>query len=121
MTLDLLTRYPEARVVVLHVIRPIYLGDGLGFAQTAATDAEEQLAREIGQEAERAFTDFASRFEYRTEIGQPAPTICAVASEIGADLIVVGSHGRTAVDRLLLGSVSNGVVHRAKQPVLVVK
>jgi len=37
------------------------------------------------------------------------------------DLVVIGSHGRTGFDKLLLGSVANGVVHRVKCPVLIVK
>jgi nucleotide-binding universal stress UspA family protein len=37
------------------------------------------------------------------------------------DLTVVGSHGRKGLDRFLLGSVSHGIVHRANNPVLVVR
>lgn len=37
------------------------------------------------------------------------------------DLVVIGSHSRTGFDKLLLGSVANGVVHRVKCPVLIVK
>ncbi len=44
-----------------------------------------------------------------------------MAEEIGADVIVVGSHGRGAIERLLLGSVSEQVVRHAPCPVLVVR
>ena len=37
------------------------------------------------------------------------------------DLIVMGSHGRTGFDRLVLGSVANGVAHRVRCPILIVK
>jgi len=53
--------------------------------------------------------------------GNPAEAIVAAAGENDCDLIVVGSHGRTGLDRLLLGSVSQQVVIQAKCPVLVVK
>lgn len=53
--------------------------------------------------------------------GHTATTVCEFANEIGADLIVMGSHGRTGIKAALLGSVSLGVLHRADQPVLIVR
>jgi universal stress protein E len=53
--------------------------------------------------------------------GNPAQAIIATAGENDCDLIVVGSHGRTGLDRLLMGSVSQQVVTHAKCPVLVIK
>ena len=53
--------------------------------------------------------------------GNPAATIVETAAENDCDLIVVGSHGRTGLDRLLMGSVSQQVVIQAKCPVLVAK
>jgi nucleotide-binding universal stress UspA family protein len=49
-----------------------------------------------------------------------AETILGVADELDAELIVTGTHGATAVQSGLLGSVSNALVHQAKRPVLVV-
>ena len=61
--------------------------------------------------------------EVRTDvrIGQADEAIAAAAKEAGADLIVMGSHGRTGLDRLLVGSVSERVIGRAECPVMVVK
>jgi nucleotide-binding universal stress UspA family protein len=56
----------------------------------------------------------------RTADGEPGPQICALADELDVDVIVVGSHSRGALARLLLGSVSNYVAHHSKRPVLVV-
>lgn len=53
--------------------------------------------------------------------GQTDEVIAAVAAERGADLIVMGSHGRTGLGRLLLGSNSERVIGKATCPVLVVK
>jgi universal stress protein A len=52
--------------------------------------------------------------------GNPGDEIVDYAAKIGADLIVMGSHGRTGVRRILLGSVAEKVLHRATCPVLLV-
>jgi nucleotide-binding universal stress UspA family protein len=53
--------------------------------------------------------------------GNPAKAIVEAAVENDCDLIVLGSHGRTGLDRILMGSVSQQVVVQAKCPVLVAK
>jgi nucleotide-binding universal stress UspA family protein len=59
--------------------------------------------------------------ESRLVEGEPADTIVNVARERGTDLIVIGSHGRTGLSRLLMGSVAEHVVRKAGCPVLTVK
>jgi nucleotide-binding universal stress UspA family protein len=54
-------------------------------------------------------------------IGEPGQEICQVAREWNADLIVIGRHSRGGISELLLGSVSNYVIHHATCSVLVVK
>jgi nucleotide-binding universal stress UspA family protein len=56
-----------------------------------------------------------------TRIGNPAREILGVARDVGADEIILGSKGRSALGRLLLGSVCEGVLHGARCPVLVVR
>lgn len=53
--------------------------------------------------------------------GRPADAIIETAKETGADLIVVGSHGRTGLDRLLMGSIAERVIVLSDSAVLVVK
>ena len=57
----------------------------------------------------------------RQEIGDPAAEIVRVAEAEGCDLIVVGSLGQGALKSLLLGSVSDHIVHHAHCPVLVIR
>ncbi len=66
------------------------------------------LARERGVEATGEVKE-----------GVPIPTIVEAAK--GFDLLVMGTHGRTGLDKLLLGSVTEGVLHRVSVPVLVVR
>ena len=54
-------------------------------------------------------------------VGQPAEVIAKLAGEIGCDLIVMGSHGRSGVRGLVMGSVATRVLHLAACPVLLVK
>jgi nucleotide-binding universal stress UspA family protein len=64
-------------------------------------------------------TGFDAQSEVRS--GSPAPTIVAFANEWDADLVIMGSHGRTGVQRLLLGSVARNVLHHASCSVLIVR
>lgn len=57
-------------------------------------------------------------FKHRMVTGEPAGAIVRVAEEEEADMIVLGTHGRTGLSRLLMGSVAEAVVRRAKCPVL---
>jgi len=52
--------------------------------------------------------------------GATVETILKEAADLDVDMIVVGSHGRSAMRRLLLGSVSEGIVHESCYPVLVI-
>ncbi|HIK43531.1 MAG TPA: universal stress protein [Leptolyngbyaceae cyanobacterium M65_K2018_010] len=58
--------------------------------------------------------------EFTQAAGDPATTICNLAQSWGADLILVGSHQRRGLGELLLGSVSNHVMHHAPCSVMVV-
>lgn len=53
--------------------------------------------------------------------GDPAETIAAEAEAFGADLIVMGSRGRTALEGLFMGSVTTGVLARTKHPMLILR
>lgn len=55
------------------------------------------------------------------QTGEPGLAIVAAAEELGVDAVVIGSRGRGAIKRALLGSVSTHVVHNAPCPVLVVR
>ncbi len=59
--------------------------------------------------------------EIHTDTGDPAEKICAIAADVDADMIVIGTHGRTGIKRLLIGSVAEKVVRLAGCPVLVVR
>jgi universal stress protein A len=59
--------------------------------------------------------------EYRVVFGDPAATVVRIAHEDAVDLIVMGTHGRSGLSRLLLGSVAESVVRTAPCPVLTIR
>ncbi len=66
-------------------------------------------------------TDAAVPYEHRMVTGEPAKEIVELAEEEGVDLVVMGTHGRTGLGRLLMGSVAESVVRRAPCPVFTFK
>jgi universal stress protein A len=85
-----------------------------------------EMIRKGAEEALNKFVDDASKREIsvrfaKTEAGAPAYRITEFAKEGGYDLIVVGTHGRTGLSRVLLGSVAENVVRHAPCPVLAVR
>jgi nucleotide-binding universal stress UspA family protein len=74
---------------------------------------------QLRQELEQAQA-VGVKAEFTQTAGEPASLICELAKDLQADLILVGSHGRRGISELLLGSVSNYVMHRAPCSVMVV-
>ncbi|WP_339060805.1 universal stress protein [Tepidibacillus marianensis] len=120
MTGEFLDAWSEATAVVLYVTaKENYAYD---LVPNAVDRYEKQLAQQIQNEiVERLFAKWKNRVQFLHRTGHPSITICEVAKEEQADLIIVGSHGRGIVDRALLGSVAHGVLHRSHIPVLVVR
>jgi nucleotide-binding universal stress UspA family protein len=82
----------------------------------------EQRAREVlDAEAKKVRSVGGTVAEEHLVEGRVAPEIVALAEEIGAGLIVLGSRGRGGIRRALMGSVSDSIVSHAHCPVLVVR
>ena len=65
--------------------------------------------------------DFSGAWEVQVTTGDPADAIVSEAAQLGADLIVMGTHGRTGLQHVLLGSVAEKVVRHASCPVLTIR
>jgi nucleotide-binding universal stress UspA family protein len=112
-----LARDYGAELILVHVASVPTMAYGEGFA---ATDPEAQRA-ELRNRLLQLLPDGDVRTAHRLEEGQPAPVILRVADEMRADLIVMGTHGRRGLARLLMGSVAEQIARRAKCPVLTVR
>lgn len=110
---------PECQVTLLVAIEPpsvLPIAPFDGFLTTAQSPSPEEVAT-----AQEMVASIQARVHTRVAFGPAADTICTVADELPADLIVVGARGMNPAERLLLGSVSDRVVHHANQPVTVVR
>lgn len=79
-------------------------------------DHYESLLKQKQEEAR----DVGVSARYLHPYGRPGPAICKVAKEMHADLIVVGSRGRKGLSEMILGSVSNYIMHHAPCSVMVI-
>ena len=97
------------------------VADGLHVGFESSIVAQSRIRREIAMRYERRLRDAGYLVSSQAPLGDPREEILRVIAETGADLLVVGSHGRTGLSKLLLGSVSSYAVGHASCSVLVVK
>lgn len=113
-----LAKEADGRLIVVHVQEaPLAYGGGEMYYGIPEPTAEELL----GMLHEVKPNDPSVPVEYRLVTGDPADAVVRMAEEDDVDLIVLGSHGRTGLTRLLMGSVAEAIVRKAHCPVLVYK
>ena len=112
----------SAKVTVLYSDPLVYpfdvVGPAGGFYINATPEHQAEMRDAVEQQARPVMTSRA--YDIEVSVGQPVPTILSTASERNADLIVMGTHLRHGWRRALLGSVSEGVLHASRCPVLTV-
>ncbi len=121
-----LAHFSDAELTALHVINPaeavqITEEDGVppmpeDWYESSREQANQTLKRAV-EEAETVDVDLTTAIE----VGQPARTIIEYADDHNIDHIVMGSHGRSGVSRILLGSVAETVMRRSDVPVTIVR
>lgn len=112
-----LARDYRALLIVMHVKPPPVL-----MAELPALPPQSESNETMKQELARYQPDDASiRVEHYLLEGDPASEIVRLAMGHQADLIVMGTHGRTGLSRLLVGSVAEVVLRKAPCPVLTIK
>ncbi len=112
----------DAKVHLLNVIGMQMFGAEYGVQVTSAM--VDDVMRDSQQALDKlmaAHTDSASFGPARLEFGDARTVIETTARSLGADLIVMGTHGRRGMKRLLLGSVAESVARTAPCPVLLVR
>lgn len=105
----------------LHLVfvteRPVPYGAGSGVYLLSDEDREK-----IRQQFEKVSpTESGVKCEHHLLEGDPAQEIVELSKKLSADLIVLGTHGRSGLARLLMGSVAEHVVRKAECPVLALR
>ncbi len=119
-----LARKFESRLIVIHIINePV---DLRGFYVPHISF--DKLEEEIEQGAQKLMEQFCRKHmqdyeNYETHVfpGIPYDEIIKRADEFGAELIVVGTHGRTGLDHVLFGSTAEKVVRKSSVPVMTIR
>jgi len=115
----------KASLAVIHVVDNPYIP----YLQLMDVDVKADVAvRELLDEAPGKLTDFIEdvlgkevEFSSETCYGPTSRMIVSHAEMMGADLIVAASHGHGALERVMMGSVAEGLVQQASMDVLVIR
>src|SRR5690606_2756328 len=116
-----LAKQSAAEIHMMHVMEPI----AVGYAVEVTSVDIEGLHAEAAKHARNALLEMGGNLgipasRLHNVLGQPAREIRELAKELGADLIVMGGHGKHGLD-LLFGSTSSGVTHGVGCDLLIVR
>ncbi len=119
---SLATQLEVSEVHLLHVHQPpaVLLPDGTAAEPEGAADARQHAARELEAMAKRYSAHGADVIPHLVD-GVPYEVIVREASALSADMIVIGTHGRTGIKHALLGSVAERVARLSPIPVCSVR
>ena len=116
--------FPDAPITAIYVINPVdsvidVEAGGLPVAEDWYENAKEEATR-IHTTATDLAAERNTELVTVTEVGKPARAILEYSADHDSDQIVMGSHGRSGIDRALLGSVAETVTRRAQIPVTII-
>ncbi|MFM8987004.1 MAG: universal stress protein [Planctomycetia bacterium] len=113
---EALARQQAARLLIVHVEEPP-LAYGGGELYYGLPEPNSERILKMLEDVKPS--DPSVPFAHRLTMGDPAGEVVRIAADENAEMIVLGTHGRTGMTRLLMGSVAEAIVRRAPCPVLV--
>ena len=113
---EALAKQSGARLLIVHVEEPPLAYGGGELYYGLPEPNSERIQKMLEDVRPR---DPAVPFEHRLTMGDPAGEVVRMAGDEGCEMIVMGTHGRTGLTRLLMGSVAEQIVRRAPCPVLI--
>ena len=120
-----LARQNRTPLVIAHALAPLVVPFGEGFVSPGTYDAIDRGARDHARKQLAALVRRAKKAGARATAllldGAPHEQVPRAARRSRADLIVIGTHGRTGLSKVLLGSVAERVIRFASCPVLTVR
>lgn len=116
-----LAKQSNGMVIAIHVIPPIDVMDIETFRPEKILEGLKEEGQKMLSEVDELAAKAGVKVQTSIETGVPFEKIASVAETLGCDLIIMGSHGRTGIGKVLIGSVTERVISRATCPVLVVR
>lgn len=116
-----LGEFPDADLTALTVIDPSDGAYAADYPLGAEFNALRERADNVLEEAETIASEHDRAVETESRTGRPARQIVEYADDEEFDHIVIGSHGRSGLTRILLGSVAENVARRSSVPVTIVR
>lgn len=113
-----IARENGGKVFLIHAL-PLLTPAGRAVDQEFYQHEQDLVSEKLGGLAERHLK--GTTYEIRTEIATAPAAILKAATDVGADLVVMATHGRHGLSRFLLGSVTEAVLREAPCPILVVR
>jgi len=114
----------QAKLILLYVIQDISIAEWYIPSSLSVADLVEDMQKSAWQEMDKWTAEVSKQVkdvEKMVVRGVPFVEIIRTAKERNADMIVIGTHGRTGIDHMLFGSTAEKVVRKASCPVLTVR
>lgn len=114
---------PNAEITVLNILDSTELAYGgvEGSAAESLTDADREEAEELFERAEERAAAYDASVRTALEVGPPGEVIVEYAEEHDIDHIIMGSHGRSGLSRIVVGSVAETVVRNSPITVTIAR
>jgi nucleotide-binding universal stress UspA family protein len=110
-----------SKIILLNVIEPRPMAADMTLNYIPLEEDLVNAAREDFEPLVQEVKSKGIAVQADVMIGVPSDMILSQATDFDASLLIMGSHGKTGLSRLLMGSVAEAVVRKAKIPVLIVK
>lgn len=113
----------DAKVTLIHVIEPMVLPPEYGYLPPYSPEDEARQVEAVRKQLLDIASglDSARRTEVVVRVGRPWHEVVGAVAELGVDLLVLTTHGRTGLRHMLMGSVAEKIVRHTSCPVLVVR
>jgi nucleotide-binding universal stress UspA family protein len=114
----------DAKLILLNVIQDISIAEWYIPSSLSVSDLIEDIQKSAVQEMDKWLAEVSRQVKDAEKLvarGVPFVEIIQTAKDRNADLIVIGTHGRTGIDHMLFGSTAEKVVRKASCPVLTVR
>ncbi len=112
----------NAEIILLNIVEPVVFTADLTMGQVIPS-IENELYQKSEEKVKELVDGLKDKFNVRgvVKVGKSHVEIIEFAKNEGVDLIIIGSHGHTAVEQFLFGSTAEKVIRKATCPVLIIK